>query len=97
MLGGDLVHDRQAQAGAIHIGAQRTVERLEHLLALGWRDARPGVFDLQYHHLAERVIDHTHGDHAARGRVLQCVVHQVANQLAQQQCVAAHQQAVSMG
>ena len=88
MLLDDLVDDRQAQAAAIDAAAQRPVERLQHQAALGLGDARPGVLDLQHHHLAKRVGHDPRRHRAAGRRVLQTVVHQVTDQLAHQQRLA---------
>ena len=88
VLVGDLLDDRQAQPAAVHVGAERAVERLEHLLALGLRNARAGVLHLQHHHLAVGVGHQPHGDGAAGRRVLQRVVDQVADQLAHQHRLA---------
>ncbi len=91
MLQRDLRTIARPRPAAVDVGAQRAVERLEHLLALGRGDARAGVLDLQHHHLAERVVDDAHRDRAAGRRVLQRVVDQVADQLAQQHARARHQ------
>ena len=94
MLRRDLAHDGQAEAGAVDLGAERAVERLEHQFALGYGDARAGVLHLQHHDLPERVVDHPHRDGPAGRRVLQRVVDQVADQLAQQQRMAEYLRAL---
>ena len=71
MAGGDLAHDRQAQARSVDVRSERAVERVEDLLALGGRDAGAGVLHLQHDHLTERIVHHAHRDRAARRRVLQ--------------------------
>ena len=90
MLVGDLRDDRQPQAGAIDRGAQRAVEGLEDQLALGRRNARPRVLDLQHHRLRKRIGHHPHRDGTAARGVVQRVVDQIGDQLAQQQGVAEH-------
>ncbi|MCY1370066.1 hypothetical protein D9M69_571390 [compost metagenome] len=91
MLLGDLVHDGQTQARAVNVGAQRAVERLQHECALVFRDARPVVLDLQNHHAAEAVQQHTRSDDAIPAGIVDGVVHQVARHLLQQGRIAFHQ------
>ena len=79
-----LQHDGQAQATAVDLRAQGTVEGPEHGLAFGRRDAGAAVLDLQHHDLAEGVGHDARRDGAAGRRVLQRVIDEVAHHLAQQ-------------
>jgi hypothetical protein len=47
MAVGDLAHDREPEPGALAGGALHAVKALEHALALGGRDARSIVLDLE--------------------------------------------------
>src|SRR5690242_16267945 len=84
----DLAHYREPQAAS---GARCTgypVKTLEHALALGDRNAGAVVLDF-----GERLsAAHTgaHGHPAAARGILDAVVHQVGERLAQEECVAAH-------
>jgi hypothetical protein len=44
---GNLAHDRQPQAAAIHIGAQHPIKAVEHERPLALGDARAGVLHFQ--------------------------------------------------
>ncbi len=78
-------HNRQAKPAAGAGGAVDAVEAFQHLLALRRRNAGPVVFNLKERMVIART--RPHGDAAARGRVFQRVVDQVAERLAQQQRV----------
>ena len=84
MLECNFAHDGQAQSRAVDLRAQRTIKRPEDQIALGQRDTRARVFDLQ--HRGRFVCRHVDAyRHTAAARcVLQGVVHQVAHHFAHQ-------------
>src|SRR5689334_9031862 len=88
MAGGDFPHDGEAEPAAGAGGARHAIETLEHTLALARRNPRSVVF-----HLEESVAvgaPGAHGDVRAALRVLDRVVHQVGERLAQQKRIALH-------
>src|SRR6267143_3591879 len=90
----DLAHDGEAQAAA---GAGRTrhaVEALEHALALRGRNA--GAVVLDFEERLRVAPAGAHRDAAASVRVLDGVVHEVAERLAQQKRVALHRRPVEL-
>src|SRR5262249_60173205 len=83
---GDLAHDGEAEAAAGPPRAGDAVEALQHALALLRRDTRAVVFDLGEGPAV--ALAGAHGDAATVIRVLDRVVHQVGERLAQEQRVA---------
>jgi len=78
VLPGDRTHDRQAQAAAGATAGLATVEAVEHPSALGRRDARAAIVDVDH----GRVAVDRRADLHARWRA--AVVHGVVDQIAQQ-------------
>src|SRR5262245_50182788 len=84
----DFAHDGEPEAATRAWRAGNTVKTVEHALALrGW-NARPFVFDLEVGMAVP--LPGSHGDARAARRVLERVVQQVGERLAQQELVAAH-------
>src|SRR5687768_4076643 len=91
---GDLAHDGEPEPAAGARRSRHAVEALEHAVALLRRDAGPIVFDLE-----ERVPiapAGAHGHAAAARRVLERVVHQVRQRLAQEENVAVHRRRLEL-
>src|SRR3954468_12019799 len=84
----DLAHDGKAKARARARRARHAIEALEHALALRRRDARAVVLDFKKRMRA--VAAGAHGDARAAWRILDRVVHQICQRLAQQEGIAVH-------
>ena len=84
VLGGDFLHDGKAQTGAVHVGAECAVKRLKHQFAFRFWNARPGIFNYQHQHAAERISQQTQRDLTFFGRVVDRVVDQVTDHFFQQ-------------
>src|SRR2546428_13507076 len=88
VAGGDLAHDGEAQAAAGAGGAGYAVEAFQDTLALLGRDARAIILDLHERPPVPR--PGAHGNVAAPRPVLDRVVDQVAERLAQEEGVSAN-------
>src|SRR5688500_2866533 len=94
VAGGDVAHDGEAEAAAGARRARHAVEALERSGVLPGRDARAVVLYFDKRMLA--AFPGAHRDVPAALGVLQRVVHQVGERLAQQEGVAAHRRRLEL-
>ena len=94
MHAGNFVGNRQTQAVALPGSARHPVKPLQHPAALLQRNARSIVFNFKKNPGLRRVgsdfLPAAYGDVSAEWRVLDGVIHQVSQQLAQQPFVSGH-------
>src|SRR5438552_6573794 len=94
MSHGDLAHDGEAETAAGAGSSGHAVEAFEHALALGGRNAGTVVLDLDIG--LDAVPAGAHRDAPAALRILDRVVHEVGERLAQQERIALHRRPVEL-